>query len=159
MKVINLIMITKLIYLPMFTLCISTIAAKSQTTYTLQQCKQMAVNNNIKMKNARLSIEQSKEQEKEAFTKYFPSISTSGNYFRSSDYLIKDKIKMGVNEQQQLGLDPSVLSSLSTSYTLKAINHGALVNLIAMQPIYAGGQIITPQKLAKLQTQVRTLQL
>lgn len=166
MKVMNLTTMTKLIYLPILVVCLSSTAAEPQKIYTLKECKQMAVNNNIKMKNAKLSIEQSQEQEKEAFTKYFPTVSTSGNYFHSSDYLIKEKMEMGVNEQHQmatiinqLGLDPSALSSLPTSYTLKAINHGTLVNLTAMQPLYAGGQITNGNKLAKLQTQVRNLQL
>lgn len=139
---------------------------KAQKIYTLSECKQMAINNNVKIKNARLSIDQAREQEKEAYTKYFPTVSASGNYFRSNDYLIKEKINIDAGTQQQLaglitqlGLDASALAALPSSYTLKAINHGTLVNLIAMQPIYAGGQISNGNKLARIQTQVRTLQL
>lgn len=138
---------------------------QAQKVYTLPECRSLALNNNVKIRNSRLAIEQSKEQEKEAFTKYFPSVSATGTYFRSNN-LLQQNISMSAEGQQQLadaitqlGLDPSILSALPTSYTLKAINHGTLVNLMAMQPIYAGGQITNGNKLAKLQTEVRRLQL
>lgn len=138
---------------------------QAQKVYTLSECRRMALNNNVKMKNGQLAIEQSKEQEKEAFTKYFPTVSAYGSYFRSN-YLLKEKINVSAAEQQQLGgiitqlgLDPSVLSNLPMSYTLEAINHGTIVNLMAMQPLYAGGQITNSNKLAKLQTEVSKFQL
>jgi outer membrane protein TolC len=137
---------------------------QAQKVYTLSECRRMALNNNVKIKNGQLAIDQSKEQEKEAFSKYFPTVSASGTYFRSN-YLLKQDISISSEEQQklagivtQLGLDPSALSALPTSYTLEAINHGTVVNLMAMQPIYAGGQITNSNKLAKLQTEVRRLQ-
>ena len=138
----------------------------AQKVYTIADCRRMALDNNIKIKNGLVNIEQAKEQEKEAFSKYFPTVSASGTYFRSSDYLIKEKMSMSPSEQQQLantitqlGLNPSALSSLPNSFTLQAIDHGTLVNLMAMQPIYAGGQITNGNKLAKLQTEIRRLQL
>ncbi len=138
---------------------------QAQKVYTLSECRHMALSNNVKIRNSKLAIDQSKEQEKEAFTKYFPTVSATGTYFRSN-YLVKQDLSMSSDAQQQLagivtqlGLDPSVLSALPTSYTLEAINHGTLVNLMAMQPIYAGGQITNGNKLAKLQTEVRRLQL
>jgi outer membrane protein TolC len=122
----------------------------------------MALENNNKIRNGRLAIDQAKEQEKEAFSKYFPSVSASGTYFRSNT----EKFTMTQDDQQQLagiisklGLDPSALSSLPTTFTLEALNHGTIVNLMAMQPIYAGGQIVNGNRLARLQTDVRKLQL
>jgi len=138
---------------------------QAQKIYTLAECRQMALDNNIKVKNGRLAIEQAKEQEKEAFSKYFPTVSASGTYFRSNN-LITQNINLTQDDQQQLagiisklGLDPSALASLPTSFTLEAINHGTMVNLMAMQPVFAGGQIVNGNKLARLQTDVRKLQL
>ncbi len=138
---------------------------QAQKVYTLAECRQMALDNNIKVKNGRLAIEQAKEQEKEAFSKYFPTVSASGTYFRSNN-LITQNINLTQDDQQQLagiisklGLDPSALASLPTSFTLEAINHGTMVNLMAMQPVFAGGQIVNGNKLARLQTDVRKLQL
>ena len=145
-------------------LCIvaSIFSLQAQKVYTLAECRQMALENNNKIRNGRLAIDQAKEQEKEAFSKYFPSVSASGTYFRSNN----KKFTMTQDDQQQLagiisklGLDPSALSSLPTTFTLEALNHGTIVNLMAMQPIYAGGQIVNGNRLARLQTDVRKLQL
>lgn len=48
---------------------------------TLEQCKQMALENNVKMKNARLEQKASMQTKNEAFTNYFPVISASGGGF------------------------------------------------------------------------------
>lgn len=148
-------------------LCIvaSIFSLQAQKVYTLAECRQMALENNNKIRNGRLAIDQAKEQEKEAFSKYFPSVSASGTYFRSNN-MLTEKFTMTQDDQQQLagiisklGLDPSALSSLPTTFTLEALNHGTIVNLMAMQPIYAGGQIVNGNRLARLQTDVRKLQL
>lgn len=148
-------------------LCIvaSIFSLQAQKVYTLAECRQMALVNNNKIRNGRLAIDQAKEQEKEAFSKYFPSVSASGTYFRSKN-MQTEKFTMTQDDQQQLagiisklGLDPSALSSLPTTFTLEALNHGTIVNLMAMQPIYAGGQIVNGNRLARLQTDVRKLQL
>lgn len=139
---------------------------QAQKIYTLNECQQLALQNNIKIKNGKLTIDQAKEQEKNAFSKYFPTVSASGTYFRSNDELIKQKVSLSSDDQQQLastisqlGLDPTVLASMPSSYTLKAIDHGTIGNLIAMEPLYAGGQITAGNKLAKIQTEIRKLQL
>lgn len=138
----------------------------AQKIYTLQECRRMAVENNNKMKDAQLVIEQSKEQEREAFSKYLPQVSAGGVYFHSNDYLIKKNFSLSASEQQQmagvmtqLGLDPTVLASLPSSYSLNMLTHGTITQLVALEPIYAGGQITTGNKLAKLQTEVRRLQM
>ena len=46
--------------------------------YTLDQLKQLAVENNYNLRSARNAIQQSKELQSEAYTKYFPSLSASG---------------------------------------------------------------------------------
>lgn len=138
----------------------------AQKVYSLEQCRKMALDNNIKVRDSQLGIAQAKEQEKEAYTKYFPTVTAGATYFRSSDDLIQEKVSLSATDQQQLaqamaqlGLDPTKLAALPTSYTLKALDHGTMANVLAMQPIYAGGQIVNGNKLAKLQTQVRSLQL
>ena len=146
---------------------LTTVAAMpQQKVYSLPECRQMALQNNVKMRDAKLAIEQAKEQKKEAYTKYFPTVSASGTYFKSVDDLIKKDISLTNDQQtqiaqimQQMGLNPSVLSSLPTTFSISSLNHGIMANVMAMQPIYAGGQITNGNKLAQLQTEVRELQL
>ena len=145
---------------------VSVQGVSAQKVYTLDECRTLALQNNVKLKDARLHIESAKEQEREAKAKYFPSVSAGGTYFRANDYLIKQNVSLSESDQQNLaaimqkvGLDPTVLSSLPTSYTLQAIKHGTLINLMAMEPVYAGGQITNGNRLAKLQTEVGQLML
>ena len=142
------------------------IAAKAQTTYSLDQCKALAKENNMKLKRARLEITDAKEQQKEARTKYLPTVTANGTYFHSADYLMQEEISLSPADQQKLGaivkgigLNPAILAALPTSYTFQAIKHGTLASIIAMQPVFAGGRIINANKLATVQTQVKELML
>ena len=60
--------------------CCGSVAA--QQTYTLDQLKQLAVENNYNLRSARNAIQQSKEQKSEAFTKYFPTVSAMAHQYR-----------------------------------------------------------------------------
>ena len=142
------------------------IVANAQTTYSLDQCKALAKENNVKLKRARLEITDAKEQQKEARTKYLPTVTANGTYFHSADYLMQEEISLSPADQQKLGaivkgigLNPAILAGLPTSYTFQAIKHGTLASIIAMQPVFAGGRIINANKLATVQTQVKELML
>lgn len=89
----------------------------------------------------------------------------SALYFQSSDYMIKKDVSLSAEEQgklgtivSQLGLNPAALAALPSSYSFK-LKHGTMAQLMAMEPIYAGGQITAGNKLAKLQTDVKKLQI
>src|SRR5574344_312602 len=138
----------------------------AQKVYTLQECRRLALENNVKMRDAKLSIDQSEETEKKAFSKYLPSVTAGGAYFRANDYLMKKDMSLSADEQQQLaavitklGMDPAALSALPSSYSFNMLKHGTIAQLVAMEPIYAGGQITAGNKLAKLQTEVSKLQM
>lgn len=156
MKRISIILLYIGIFLPMF----------SQKIYTLKECRELAVKNNIKMRDAQMSIEQAHETEKNAFSKYFPNVSAGAVYFHSNDYLMKKDISLSAEEKQglgsiisQMGLNPSALASLPSSYSFNMLKYGTAAQVMAMEPIYAGGQITTGNKLAKLQTVVKKLQM
>ena len=144
------------IILPMF----------SQKVYTLKECRELAVKNNIKMRDAQMSIDQARETEKNAFSKYFPNVSAGAVYFHSNDYLMKKDISLSDEEKQglgsiisQMGLNPSALASLPSSYSFDMLKYGTAAQVMAMEPIYAGGQITAGNKLAKLQTLVKKLEM
>ena len=66
----------------LFVISIFTVSA--QDILTLEQCKALALKNNKQAKNSELSVEAAQQQKKEAFTKYFPSISATGLGFSSN---------------------------------------------------------------------------
>lgn len=105
----------------------------AQTGYSLEDCKKMAIENNWKTKNSRLDIEASDQVKKEAFTNYFPSVSASG---------------MGL-----LPKDP-LISMNMMGMPLGMIDKGFEAGISVVQPIFAGGKIVTGNKLADLGKEV-----
>lgn len=113
------------------------IPAFSQTL-SLEQCQQMAQNHNIALRTAHNNIRIAEEQKKEAFTNYFPTISSSGIAFAAN----KNQISYNLGGIQ-----------------LDMIKNGTLASIDATQPIFAGGQIINNNKLAMVGIEVSKLQL
>ena len=117
MKRISIILLYIGIFLPMF----------SQKIYTLKECRELAVKNNIKMRDAQMSIEQAHETEKNAFSKYFPNVSAGAVYFHSNDYLMKKDISLSAEEKQlfltELGIQESGLDQLiHTAYKILGLS-------------------------------------
>ena len=107
-------------------------------TLSLQQCQQMAHNHNIALRTARNNITMAEEQKKEAFTNYFPTISASGLAFAAN----KNQISYNLGDMQ-----------------LDMIKNGTFASVDAVQPIFAGGQIMNNNKLAKVGVEIGKLQL
>ena len=56
----------------------------AQQTYTLEQIKDSALHNNYVIRSAKYGVEAAQQQRKEAFTKYFPSVSGTGLWFNAN---------------------------------------------------------------------------
>lgn len=110
--------------------------------YSLQQCVEKALASNANLRNARLEIDASAEDKNEAFSKFFPEVSATGGAFVGAKDLMR-----GEMEVPMMGSMP-----------LSMIKKGVVANITAMQPIYAGGQVLNGNKLAALQHEVRQLQ-
>lgn len=135
------------------------LSANAQTTYTLEQCLDSALTNNIKLKNAALDIQMAREQKSEAYTKYFPEISASATAFYAFDKLIKGN---GTYPEELAAFEPNmpgISQMVGQPFEFAELNRGYNVSLSVMQPLYAGGQITTGNKLASLQKDVMQLQL
>jgi len=151
----------------LFLLISMTVAtAGAQTVYTLPQCRDMALRNNVKTRNARLDIDAARESEREAQAARFPSVSAGATYFHANDDLLKETFTMpeewtaqAASLAQTYGVDASVLSMLPTEFSVGFIRHGLLANITALQPIYSGGRITAANRLARLQTEVRQIML
>ncbi|MDR2086902.1 MAG: TolC family protein [Dysgonamonadaceae bacterium] len=156
-------------------LAITTIPALSQEVFTLEKCKELALKNNAQTKNAEIAVESSKQQQKEAFTKYFPSISASANGFVANKPMVKMEMDMSAQMQPLTNvltpligwammngapIDPAALTGLQNQEPAKieAMKNGIIAGLTATQPIFAGGQIVTGNRLAKAGVEVRKLQ-
>ncbi len=132
----------KIIYVLGNLLCLLLVPALSvaQRSLTLEECSQLALENNARMKNARLDVKGAEEVRKEAFTKYFPSISATGGAFTSD------------NGMAELALVPGLLE-------MTMAKNGIMGGVTAVQPVFAGGQILNNNKLAALAVEVSRYQM
>ena len=143
----------------------------AQEIFTLEKCKQMALQNNTKAQNSLLSIEAAEQTKKEAFTKYFPTVSAMSVGFYASKPMMTMEMDMstmmlpmmeglaplmGWLMQQGAPLDPSVFSMEPKKIDM--LEKGTIAAITATQPVYAGGQIITGNRLAQLGVEVAKLQ-
>lgn len=108
--------------------------AGAQASYSLAQILDSARQNNISMRNADRSIASAREQRREAFTKYFPTVSGSALWFDASKSIISTEVSV-----------PGV-GSLPLDY----IKNGVYGSVSAVQPVFAGGKIVNSNKLAKV---------
>ena len=137
----------------------------SAQTYTLTQLKDSALNNNIAIRSARHSIDAAQHQRKEAFSKYFPNVSGTGLWFNAD----KGMAKMDINPSEyitpELGaslaqmLPPEALASLGSPMSMTMMKNGTIAGITAVQPVFAGGQIVNGNRLAKVGEDVSRLQL
>ena len=133
--------------------------------YTLQQLKDSALHNNIAIRNARHGVEAAQQQRKEAFTKYFPNVSGTGLWFNANKGMMQTTIDPSEVITPEVGaalatsLPPVLLSSMATPIEISMMKNGTIGSLMAVQPVFAGGQIINGNKLARVGEDVSRLQL
>ena len=132
-------------------ICCGTIAA--QTTLTLEQCKQLARDNNITLRSAKNDIQQAEQQKKQAFTNYFPQVSAMGAGLTANKHLVQMDMEMPA------ALTAAMPAGTVNPISMGMIKNGLVGNVMAMQPIFAGGQIINGNKLAKVGVEVSRIQL
>ena len=134
-------------------------------TYTLQQLKDSALHNNIAIRNARHSIDAAQQQRKEAFTKYFPNISGTGLWFNANKGMAQTELNLSEQITPELGmvlaqsLPTEALAALGNPVSISMMKNGTIAGVTAVQPVFAGGQIINGNKLAKVGEDVSRLQL
>lgn len=110
----------------------------AQRTYTLDECLQQTLANNVRMKNAENNKNIAAQDKKNAFTKYFPSVSATGGGFIASNGLFNFE------------MSPEMQMSL--------MKNGVIGGVSASMPIFTGGQIVNGNKLAEVGEEVSRLQ-
>jgi outer membrane protein TolC len=144
--------ILTLIALPMF------IGTSQAQSISLDSCKQLALQNNRKIKESELQIRASQQQKQEVFTNFFPKISATAFALRSADYLMKLETPT-MNLPVWDGRNPAQLMNPTQFAYFPALSIGLLdyMNTAAItvaMPIYAGGRIRRGYKLARLGEEV-----
>ena len=141
-----------------------TLSASAQT-YTLQQIKDSALQNNIAIRSAQHGIEAAQQQRKEAFTKYFPNVSSTGLWFNANKGMAQTTVNPSEVIPAELGpalaqaFPAEALAALANPISISMMKNGTLGSIMAVQPVFAGGRIVNGNKLAKVGEDVSRLQL
>lgn len=137
----------KKIFLTLTISVFALISAGAQTvSLTLEDCVTLSQSNDPYIKNTKLDIYAAKAQKNEVFAEYFPRINFSVNGLMSYQYFID------LFAGKETG--DMIRESFSEGYLRSALTTGFLV----MQPLYAGGRIVTGNKLAKVGVRAAELQ-
>lgn len=102
----------------------------TDTILSLQQCIDLAVENNAKLRISAGQTQMAKEVRREAFTKYFPQIDAAGFGFMAHNHVFQY----------------NALDLLS----IELVKRGVMAGVQALQPIFMGGQIVNGNQLAKV---------
>ena len=126
---------------------LSTVICPAQAQqWTLDECVNAALRNNAQLQKAQIDVEMAHEDRLGARTNYFPQVNAMGGAFVGAKDLMRSEMEFTM---PGMGTMPVPISM---------IKKGVLTTLTALQPLYAGGQILNGNRLAALQEEVRTLQ-
>lgn len=119
---------------------------------SLQECCDLAVGNNVDVRNAALDSAAAVLRTREALAEYFPSVSATAMAFHAldpllrisvSDVLGRSDMALQIQDQvQQWG----AAYGLNTTYN--ALQYGYTGGLSLTQPVFAGGRIVNGNRLA-----------
>ncbi|MCQ2165889.1 MAG: TolC family protein [Bacteroidales bacterium] len=135
-------------------LAVSAVTAYGQKVMTLQECRRLSMEHNAEVRNAALDVTAARLQKQEALAEYFPKVEVAGGAFHAKDPLFTITIA-DVLGNSPLACNISELASdllrdygLNSSFSTLNYGYAGTVNLT--QPIFAGGRIVTGNKLAAL---------
>lgn len=119
-------------------------------TLTLDECVALALENNARMRTAKYNIEGARQTSREAFTKYFPSVSLAGAAFTANHGML----------QHSLGLPLSMLGLglPDMDFNLSLLKKGSVAGANLIQPIFMGGRIVNGNRLSHIGEEVSRLQ-
>ena len=152
-----------IIYMALCLCCCTMLTA--QERYTLEQLLDSALQHNIAIRNSQHALQSAREQRKEAFTKYFPMVSATGAWFNANKGMAEMEIDPSQLITPELGatlakmIPAATLATMSQPMSLSMLKNGTIASITATQPVFAGGQIVNGNKLAKVGEEVSRLQM
>lgn len=138
------------------------VPAAAQRTLTLQECRQLCRDNDYRLRNAELDILSARARKGEALAEFFPSVSASAMAFKAlnpfidigvTDILGKNEAAWNINGYWE---EFASQNALPTRY--RTLEYGYSASLSLTQPLFAGGRIVTGNRLASLGVEAATLQ-
>lgn len=105
-------------------------SAQAQRLMTAEQAVNDALQNNVRMKNADNDLEAARQAKKQAFTKYFPTVSATGIGYMADKGLLE--------------------MSLAPGMEMSMMKNGIMGGVSAQLPLFTGGRILNANRLADI---------
>ena len=129
---------------------------------TLEQCKEMGLENDHNIVNANLDVFAAQAQKQEALAEYFPKLSFNTFGF----YAIDPILEIGVTDifghsdfsHNLQNLVNQLAPQLGINPTYSTLQRGFNSSFMLTQPVFAGGMIVTGNKMAALGVEAASLQ-
>lgn len=134
--------------------------AHSQTL-TIDSCLALARHNNVEIRTSQMEIEYSREVKRQVFTKYFPQLNLTGIGYYALEPLVHFSLEdIQSNDMRDLlqSLYELVAEESDVKKEVSLMKKGATGSVMVAQPLYAGGRIVTGNKLANLGVEASELQ-
>ena len=140
-----------------YCLLLFNVSAYSQSADALrlsvQDCVEMALENNYELKNSQLEIDKARATKQEAQTAYLPTVTAQAVAFDALHPMVTfgiDDIDNAQLRQILYTLYAEYGANLGLQKEYSFVQNGVILNAMAMEPVYAGGRIRNGNKLAKL---------
>ena len=134
-------------------LLIGTARAQDTLRLSIQDCIDLALENNIPLKNSQLEIEKARKTKKEAQTLYYPTVSAQALAFEALNPMLTfgiEDIDNALVRQTLYNLYAQYGAMLGLEKSYSFVKDGVVLNALATEPVYAGGRIYNGNKLASL---------
>ena len=116
-------------------------------------CIDLALQNNLELQNSQLEIEKAQATKNEARAEYFPTVSAQALAFDALNPFVTfgiEDIDNALVRQTLYNLYAQYGAILGLEKEYSFIQNGVVANVMATEPLYAGGRIRNGNKLAKL---------
>lgn len=134
---------------------ISAFSLSAQQVRTLEECRELAVQNNKELQMSSQKLKMADEEKKAAFTKYFPQLSASGAYMwnqKDLNLLDMGALQQGISSSlgglAQLPVVGQVVGSINDVQHLD-IQNVWVGNVSLVQPIFTGGKIVSYNQITR----------
>lgn len=137
------------------------VSAQDTLRLSVQDCIDLALENNIPLKNAQLEIGKAQATKRQAEAEYLPSVSAQALAFDAKNAMLSfgiDDIDNALVRQTLYNLYAQYGGFLGLEKEYSFVQKGTMLNLMATEPIYAGGRIRNGNRLAKLGIEAAELQ-
>ena len=128
---------------------------------SVQNCIDMALENNIELKNSQLEIDKARATKNQARAEYFPSVSAQALGFNAVNPLLSfgiDDIDNAQLRQMLYTLYAEYGQQFGLQKEYEYAKNGIVLNAVATEPIYVGGRIRNGNRLARLGIEAAEIQ-